>query len=128
VQDESDFQISAPRYPTNYTPSGNGDVLDIVVHRNIRISDVNEQEILDSDHLPILFHMLHHDSTRNKSAPIEIHTDWEQLQSLVSVLIAPRTQIHTSEDAEDAGRKFAASITSPYRLSTHKIALLKLND
>jgi len=40
LQDKSDFQISAPRYPTHYTPSGNGDVLDIVVHRNVRISDV----------------------------------------------------------------------------------------
>jgi hypothetical protein len=92
------------------------------------ISDVNVLEILDSDYLPILFHMLDHVSTRNNSAPIEIHTDWEQFQSLASVLIEPRTQIHTSEDVEDSARKFAASIASEYRLSTHKIALLKLNE
>jgi hypothetical protein len=99
-----------------------------MLHRNVRISDVNVLEILDSDHLPILFHMLDHVSTRDISAPIEIHTDWEQFQSLASVLIAPRTQIHTSDDAEDAARTFSASITSAYRLSTHKIALLKLNE
>jgi endonuclease/exonuclease/phosphatase (EEP) superfamily protein YafD len=128
LQDKSDFQISAPRYPTHYTPSGNGDVLDVVLHRNVRISDINKLEILESDHLPILYHMLDHVSTRDKSAPIEIHTDWEQFQSLALILIAPTTQIHTSEDAEDAARKFAASIASPYRLPTHKIANLKLNE
>jgi hypothetical protein len=73
LQDNSDFQISAPRYLTHYTPSGNGDVLDIMVHRNVRISDANILEILDSDHLPVLFHMLVHVSTRDISAPIEIH-------------------------------------------------------
>jgi hypothetical protein len=62
------------------------------------------------------------------STPIEIHTDWEQFQSLTSDFIAPRTQIHTPEDAEEAARKFAASIASAYRLSTHKIALLELNE
>jgi hypothetical protein len=75
LQDKSDFQISAPRHPTHYTPSGKGDVLDIVLHRNVRISEVNVLEILDADHLPILFHMLDHVSTRDISAPREIHTD-----------------------------------------------------
>jgi hypothetical protein len=41
LQDKSDFQISAPRQPTHYIPSGNGVVLDIVLHRNVHISDVN---------------------------------------------------------------------------------------
>jgi hypothetical protein len=34
----------------------------------------------------------------------------------------------SSEDAEDAARKFADSIASVYRLSKHKIALLKPNE
>jgi hypothetical protein len=106
VHDKRDFQISAPRHPTHYTPSGNGDVLDVVLHRNVRISDINILEILDSDHLPILFHMLDHVSTRDNSASIEIQTDWEQFQSLASILTAPTTQIHISEDAEEAARKF----------------------
>jgi hypothetical protein len=38
--DFSEFQISTPQYPTHYSPAGNGDVLDIVVHQNIRVSDV----------------------------------------------------------------------------------------
>jgi hypothetical protein len=117
-----------PRYPTHYTPSGNGDVLDIVLHRNVRITDENILEILDSDHLPILFHMLDHVSTRDISAPVEIHTVWEGFQSLASDLISPRTQIHTYEDAEEAARNFAASIASAYRLSTHKIPLSEPNE
>jgi hypothetical protein len=127
LQDNSDFQISAPRHPTHYTPSGNGVVLDIVLYRNVRMFDITVLEILDSDHLPILFHMLDHVSTRDISAPIEIHTDWERFQSLASDLTSPRTQIHTPENAEEAARKFAASIASAYWLSTHKIAILKLN-
>jgi hypothetical protein len=35
--DMSDFEISAPQFPTHYSPAGNGDVLDIVVHQNIRM-------------------------------------------------------------------------------------------
>jgi hypothetical protein len=33
--DVNDFEISAPQYPTHYSPAGNGDVLDIVAHQNI---------------------------------------------------------------------------------------------
>jgi hypothetical protein len=44
--------------PTHYSPAGNGDVLDIVVHKNIKVSDVIVSDILDSDHLPIIFHIL----------------------------------------------------------------------
>jgi hypothetical protein len=47
LQDNTDFQILAPQYPTQYSPSGNGDVLDNVLHRNVRISEVNVVEILD---------------------------------------------------------------------------------
>jgi hypothetical protein len=46
----SEFQISAPQCFTHNCPAGNGDVLDIVVHQNIRVSD-----IFDSNHLPITF-------------------------------------------------------------------------
>jgi hypothetical protein len=54
--DLDDFEISAPQCPTHYSPAGNGDVLDIVVHRNIRLSNVIVSDILDSDCLPIVFH------------------------------------------------------------------------
>jgi hypothetical protein len=32
----SEFKISAPQCPTHYSLMGNGDMLDIVVHQNIR--------------------------------------------------------------------------------------------
>jgi hypothetical protein len=59
------FEISAPQCPTHYSHAGNGDVLDIVVHKNIRLSDVIVSDILDSDHLPIVFHILDHVKIRN---------------------------------------------------------------
>jgi hypothetical protein len=34
------IEISVPQCPTHYSPMGNGDVLDIVVHQNIGVSDV----------------------------------------------------------------------------------------
>jgi hypothetical protein len=128
LQDNSDSPISAPRCPTHYTPSDNGDVLDIMVHRNVRLSEVNALEILDSDHLSTLFHMLDHVSSRDIKNPIETHTDWERFRSLASELISPSTQIHTFEDAEQTALIFAASIASAYRLSTHKITLSELNE
>jgi hypothetical protein len=54
----SKFEISAPQCPTHYSPEVNGDVLDIVVHQNIRVSNVIVSDILDSDHLPVIFHRL----------------------------------------------------------------------
>jgi hypothetical protein len=56
--DSSDFENSAPQCPTHYSPAGNGDVLDIVVHQNVRLSQGIVSDALDSDHLPILFHIL----------------------------------------------------------------------
>jgi endonuclease/exonuclease/phosphatase (EEP) superfamily protein YafD len=54
--DVNEFEISAPQCPTHYSHAGNGDVLDIVVHQNIRLSDVIVLDILGSDHMPIVFH------------------------------------------------------------------------
>jgi hypothetical protein len=62
--DVNDFEISAPQYPTHYSPAENGDLLDIVVHQNIRLSHVIVSDILDSDHLAIVFHMLDHVTTK----------------------------------------------------------------
>jgi hypothetical protein len=55
--------------------AGNGDILDIVVHQNIRLSSVNVSNILNSDHLPLLFHILDHIKIRNVLEPIENYTD-----------------------------------------------------
>jgi hypothetical protein len=50
-------------------------------------SDVIVSDILDSDHLPIVFHILDHDNVKNLSEPIEKFTDWDRFQSLASELI-----------------------------------------
>jgi hypothetical protein len=59
--DLNEFEISAPQYHTHYSPAGNGNVPDIVVHQNIRLSYIIVPDILDSDHLPIMHHILDHD-------------------------------------------------------------------
>jgi hypothetical protein len=81
-------------------------VLDIVVHQNIRLSGVIVSDILDSDHLPILFHILDHVETRNPSEPVEKFTDWEGFQSLASDLIPPRLEINSGEEADKAAHDF----------------------
>jgi hypothetical protein len=126
--DASDFEISAPQCPTHYSPVGNGDVLDIVVHKNIRLSNVIVSDILDSDHLPIIFHILDHVRTKNVSPPLEKITDWDRFQSLASNLISPRIEINSGAEDDKAGRAFTASLASAYRLSTSKITLSELNS
>jgi hypothetical protein len=90
-------------------------VLDIVVHKNVRLSDVIVAGVLDSGHLPVVFHLPHHRRTRNTSDPVDIFTDWE------------RFQIFTWEGADTGVRDITASTTSAYRLPTSKITLSDLN-
>jgi hypothetical protein len=111
------IEISAPQIPTR-SPAGNVDVL-----KNVRLSEIIVSDILDSGHLPIVFHMLNHIRTRNLSNPVDKFTDWEGFQSLVSELISPRSQINSRKDANKAARDFAISIASAYKLSTSKITL-----
>jgi hypothetical protein len=107
---------------------GNGDVLDILVHKNIRFSDVIVSDILDSDHLPIIFHILDHVRTKQISKLLEKFTDWERFQSLASNLVSLRVEINSGVEADKAARAFTASVTSAYRLSTIKITLSELNN
>jgi hypothetical protein len=71
---------------------------------------------LDSDHLPIIFHILDHVKIRNLSDPIEKFTDWDLFQSLASELISPKIEIKSEVDADKAARDFSSSIASAYRL------------
>jgi hypothetical protein len=98
-------------------------VLDIVVYNNITVSDVIFSEILESDHLPILFHILDHVKFRNLSEPIEKFTDWERFQSLASELNSPRIDFNSGVEADKAARDITASINSAYRLSKNKVSL-----
>jgi hypothetical protein len=51
-----EFEVSAPQFPTHYSPAG----IDDVVNQNIRRSDVIFSDILDSNYTPIVFHILDH--------------------------------------------------------------------
>jgi hypothetical protein len=73
----NEFEISAPQCSTHYCPAGDGDVLDIVVQRNVWLSDVIVSDILDPDHLPVVLYLLDRIITRNLSDPVDKFTDWE---------------------------------------------------
>jgi hypothetical protein len=72
-------------------------MLDIVVHKNVPLSEVTVSDILDSDHLPIVFHLLDHARTRNLSDLVDKFTVWAWFQSLASKLISPRIQINSGQ-------------------------------
>jgi hypothetical protein len=42
------------------TPGGRSYVLNIVVHQNVRLSEATVTEVLDSDHLPVMFSIVDH--------------------------------------------------------------------
>jgi hypothetical protein len=50
--------IMSHNVPQCPTMSYNGDVFDNVIHANVRLSDVTDSVNLDSDHLPVIFHIL----------------------------------------------------------------------
>jgi hypothetical protein len=56
--DVTDCEISALQCSTHYSPDRNSDILDTVDHHNVRLSEVIVCDVLDSDHLPIVFHIL----------------------------------------------------------------------
>jgi hypothetical protein len=68
-------------------------MLDIVVQKNIRMSEVIVSDILDSDQIPTVFHFLDHIRTWKLSDSVGKFTDWERFQSLAFELFSPRIQI-----------------------------------
>jgi hypothetical protein len=96
-------------------------VLDVVVQQNIRVSDNIVSDILDSDYLPIIFHILDHVKIMNLSERIEKFAAREQFQSLASELISPKIEIKSGVEADKAARDFSASIALAYMLSTSNI-------
>jgi hypothetical protein len=82
------------------------------------VSDVIVSDILDSDHLPIIFHIKDYLKVRNLSEPIAKFTDRERFQSLASELISLKLEIKSGVEADKAACDFAASIASAYKLST----------
>jgi hypothetical protein len=72
---------------------GNGDMLDIVVHKNVQVSEDTVSDTLDSDHLSIAIHLLDLVRTRNLSDPVEKFTDLECFQSLASKVIHLKSKL-----------------------------------
>jgi hypothetical protein len=56
-------------------------VLVVVIHQNIRMSDAIASDILDSDHVPIVFHILGHVKTRNLSELVEEFIDYVRFRT-----------------------------------------------
>jgi hypothetical protein len=98
-------------------------VLDTVVHRNTRVSDVTVSHNLDSDHLTIIFNVLDYVKIRNISEATEKFTDWNRFQSLASELISPKTEINSGVEADKAAWDFTASIASAYVVACRKVKL-----
>jgi hypothetical protein len=97
------LEISAPQHATHFIPNGRGDVLDILVHKDIRLSEVRFLDIMNSEYIPIMFCILDHIKAREILDPVKNSLDWEVFQILASA---------------NAARDFAASIASAYGLST----------
>jgi hypothetical protein len=89
-----------------------------VVHKDVRLSEVRVLDIMDSDHLLIMFCILEHIKAREILYPFEKFTDRERFQSLTSALVSPRVEINSCIEADKVARDFTASIGSAYRLST----------
>jgi hypothetical protein len=77
-------------------------------------------EILDSNHLPIVLHLLDHVRTRNLSGLVDKFTDWEWLQSLASELIWPVIKINFEEEATKAALEINVSLAYLYMLPSSK--------
>jgi hypothetical protein len=103
-------------------------VLDIVVHKNVRLSEVIVSDILDSDHLSIIFHLLDHNRSRNLSDPVDKFTDWEWFKRLASELVSPKIQINWEEETDKSAHDFTACTASTYRISTFNITTSDLNN
>jgi endonuclease/exonuclease/phosphatase (EEP) superfamily protein YafD len=49
------FEISVPQNPAHFILDERGYVLDIVFHKDVRLSEVRILDIMDSDHLHVIF-------------------------------------------------------------------------
>jgi hypothetical protein len=61
-------------------------------------------DILNSDHLPVIFHILDHVKSKNLSEPVEKFTDLERIRNIASDLISPGIEINLEEEADKSAR------------------------
>jgi hypothetical protein len=110
-----------PQCASHYSSAGNAEMLNTVVHQNVGLSEDTVSDILDSDHLPIIFHILDQVRTQNLSDLIKKFTDMEQFQSLASDLVPPGIQFNLGVEANKVAHDFTDSVDLEYRLSTSKV-------
>jgi hypothetical protein len=67
----SNFEISVQQYSIHFVSDGRSDVLDIVVHKDVRLSEVRLLDIMDSDHLHTMFCILDHVKATEILDPVE---------------------------------------------------------
>jgi hypothetical protein len=84
-------------------------MLDIVLNKNIRLSDFNASDILGKDHLPIIFHVLDHVRARDTLKRVQKFTDWTHFQRLAAELTSPRIQTNSDVEVDKAALEFTAS-------------------
>jgi hypothetical protein len=123
----NEFEIPVSQCLTHYSPVRSGDELDIVMHKNVRLSDVIVSDILDSDCVTVLLHLLNHFRIKNLSDSVDKFIDWGWFQSLASELISYRIQIMSEEETDKAAGDFTAFIALTYRPLTSKLTLSDLN-
>jgi hypothetical protein len=115
LYDVNDFEILVSLCPTHYSPAGNGGMLDTVVNKNTRLSNTIVSDIMDSDHLPIIFYIMDHVRTTKLLKQLTKLTNWDRFKSLATDLISPRTEINSGIEANKAACNFTASTASAYR-------------
>jgi hypothetical protein len=85
----NEFEISASQSPTHYNVAGNGGMLHIIVHKNVRLSGGIVSDILDNNHIPIVFPLLEHvrTSRRKVSDADDKFTDCETKTNILKILL-----------------------------------------
>jgi hypothetical protein len=126
--DASQFEISAPQCPTHYSHAVSGDVLDIVVYQSIRVSDVIVSDIMGSDHLTIVFHILVKlklGISRNLLKNLQY---WSGFKALPQNKFLLESKLTRGVEADKAARDFTAFNASACRLSTGKVTLSDIHN
>jgi hypothetical protein len=107
-------EISAPQFPKRYNPNRSVNVLNRVIHQNVRPPQVIVPDFLDSGLQPVLFSKMDYVESRETFDLVEKFTDWERFHSLTSKLVSLRLQINISERADKVVFDFTASVAAAY--------------
>jgi hypothetical protein len=107
--DVNEFEISVAQCCIHYSPVGSGGILAIVVHQNIRLSGVVVSDILDSDHLPIVFLVPDHIKMKNLLDQLKNSQIGNGFKAL-PYLISYRIEINSEEEADKAARYFTEKL------------------